>query len=118
MPLGERVRDRMTALGLSQAELARRVGVSQPSIYALIHRNKTGSKNLHLIARELGTTPAYLTGETDDPTAGAPPPPELDFRESQLLSAFRTLPEEQRLAIFTIISGLQVADRPAAGRRR
>ncbi|MFZ3485307.1 helix-turn-helix domain-containing protein [Sphingomonas sp. 3-13AW] len=74
MILGERVRERMEAAGLSQAELARRVGVAQPTIFKLIHSNKKGSVHLHRIARELGTTPAYLSGETDDPDQDAPPP--------------------------------------------
>ncbi|MBD8469180.1 XRE family transcriptional regulator [Sphingomonas sp. CFBP 8765] len=75
MTLGERVSARMKMLGLSQSELARRVGLSQPAIYALINRNKTGSKSLHEIARELRTTTAYLTGETDDASEGALPAP-------------------------------------------
>lgn len=61
----------MGALGLSQAELARRVGVAQPTIFSLIRSNKTGSKHLHKIARELKTTAAYLAGETDDPSIDA-----------------------------------------------
>lgn len=65
----------MDALGLNQSELARRVGVSQPAIYALLNKNKSGSKNLHAVARELGTTPGYLLGETDDPAEGAVPAP-------------------------------------------
>ncbi|QXT34313.1 helix-turn-helix domain-containing protein [Sphingomonas sanguinis] len=65
----------MEALQLSQAELARRVGLAQPTIYSLIHRNKVGSKHLHKIARVLLTTAEYLSGETDDPDANAPPPP-------------------------------------------
>lgn len=60
---------------LTQSELARRVGVSQASIYRLVAGDAYGSKHLHKIARELGTTPAYLSGETDDPDEGAPPPP-------------------------------------------
>lgn len=80
--VGTRIQDRMDAGGLSQAELARRTGLAQPTIFNLLHRNKIGSKHLHRIARELGTTPEYLTGETDDPDAGAPPPasaPRLQF---------------------------------------
>ena len=69
---GERVVERMAIRGLSQAELARRAGVSQPTIFKLIHENKSGSRVLHRVARELRTTPAYLTRETDDPTADLP----------------------------------------------
>ena len=65
----------MAKRSLSQSELARRVGVSQATIYKLTTGETYGSKSLHRIARELGTTPAYLTGETDDPDEGAPPPP-------------------------------------------
>lgn len=62
----------MKVVGLSQAELARRVGLSQPTIYNLIHKGKKGSTKLHVIARVLRTTPAYLTGETDDPESDVP----------------------------------------------
>ncbi len=65
----------MEQRGLSQSELARRVGVAQATIYKLISGASYGTKHLHVIARELGTTPAYLAGEIDDPDVGAPPPP-------------------------------------------
>lgn len=71
----DRLRSRMAELSLSQSELARRVGVSQASIYRLVKGDAYGSKHLHRIARELGTTPAYLAGETDDPDLDALPPP-------------------------------------------
>jgi len=76
MALGERITERLEAAGMSQSELARRVGMAQSSINALINRNKVGSKHLHKIARELGTTAEYLTGETDDPVEGARPMPQ------------------------------------------
>lgn len=69
---------------MSQTELARRVGLSQPTINNLIHRSKVGSKHLHRIARELQTTPAYLSGETDDPAEGALPAPTADSIAEQL----------------------------------
>jgi transcriptional regulator with XRE-family HTH domain len=65
----------MNRRGFSQSELGRRVGVSQSAIHNLLSGEAYGSKHLHRIARELGTTPAYLTGEVDDPDEGAPPPP-------------------------------------------
>lgn len=74
MSVGARIDEKMKAMGLSQAELARRVKVSQPTINALIKGDNAGSKHLHRIAAELETSPAYLNGETDDdsPTTVAP----------------------------------------------
>ncbi|NJC33887.1 transcriptional regulator with XRE-family HTH domain [Sphingomonas jejuensis] len=100
--IGQRVQERLAAAGLSQAELARRVGVSQPTIFNLIHRSKKGSTKLHAVARELGTTPAYLSGETDDPLEDAPPEPELSREERELLDCYRALGGAQKAALFTI----------------
>lgn len=72
MTIGERIEERLLALGISQAELARRVKISQPTINALIKGNATGSKHLHRIAAELETSPAYLANETDDSAPVAP----------------------------------------------
>lgn len=74
----------MDERGLSQSELARRVGITQASIHKLLSGTAYGSKHLHVIARELGTTPAYLTGETDDPSAGALPIPTPERLAEQL----------------------------------
>jgi transcriptional regulator with XRE-family HTH domain len=103
MVLGERVKGRMEELGLSQAELARRVGVAQPTISQLIHRSKKGSTHLHRIARELGTTPAYLMGDTDDPDEDAPPEPEFTSDERALISDYRQLSAEDRSAVRRIV---------------
>ncbi len=65
----------MEKLGLTQAELARRVEVTQGAIAKIANNNPNGSSHLHKIARELQTTPDYLTGESDDPDEDAPPPP-------------------------------------------
>ncbi|WP_268795620.1 XRE family transcriptional regulator [Sphingomonas sp. Leaf242] len=75
MTLGERISARLESLGMTQSELARQAGLTQPAIHALINRNKTGSKSLPAIARGLQTSTAYLQGETDDPSEGAVPPP-------------------------------------------
>ncbi|WCM29211.1 helix-turn-helix domain-containing protein [Sphingomonas sp. QA11] len=75
MIISERVRSLMEARGLSQSELARRVQVTQGAIAKIVNSNPGGSSHLHKIARELGTTASYLTGETDDPAEGALPTP-------------------------------------------
>lgn len=79
-----RFRERLEAASLSQAELARRIGVAQATIAKLALGESAGSKHLHRIARELGTTPQYLTGETDDPTEGALPVPTPEQVAEQL----------------------------------
>lgn len=79
-----RFRERLEAAGLSQAGLARKIGVAQATIAKLALGESTGSKHLHRIARELGTTPQYLTGETDDPTEGALPTPTPEQVAEQL----------------------------------
>ncbi len=65
----------MDAIGLTQSGLARRIGVTQGAIAKIAKNNPNGSSHLHKIAQVLQTTPAYLTGETDDPDQDAPPPP-------------------------------------------
>ncbi|MCZ4340155.1 helix-turn-helix transcriptional regulator [Sphingomonadaceae bacterium G21617-S1] len=71
MSLAERLQQRMRKLGLSQAELARRVKVSQPTINALVSGETQHSRYIGKIALELETTTQWLQGETDDPTEGA-----------------------------------------------
>jgi len=69
---GDRLAERLGACGISQAELARRIGVKQPSIAALISGKSQRTRHLHRIARELRTSPEYLTAEVDDPGSDAP----------------------------------------------
>lgn len=99
---------------LSQSELARRVGISQASIHKLLSGRAYGSKHLHRIARELSTTPAYLTGETDDPDADGPPAPELDSETRELVDNFTDLSPADRRALLQVARSMK-ANRAASG---
>jgi len=68
MSLAERLASRMKELKVSQAALARSVGVSQPTINEIVNGGTKRSKHLREIARALETTEAWLLGETEDPT--------------------------------------------------
>jgi len=74
MTIGDRIRERLLKLGISQSELARRVSITQGTVAGLISGKARSSTHLHKIARELQTTAAYLEGETDNPDENAPSP--------------------------------------------
>lgn len=72
MSVGDRIAERLHALKLSQSELARRVGLRQSTLSALIRGESRSSAHLHKIASALSTSVQFLSGETDDPESMAP----------------------------------------------
>ncbi|MEG3169221.1 helix-turn-helix transcriptional regulator [Sphingomonas sp. LB3N6] len=96
MIVGQRILLRLKIVELSQAELARRVGMSQSAMHNLISGKSRSSTHLHKIARELQTTPAYMSGETDDPDENAPPPPPAPTVHHVMMAV--ALPSERALA--------------------
>jgi transcriptional regulator with XRE-family HTH domain len=112
MAVGTRIRDLRTRVGMSQSELARRVKLTQGTIAGLERGDSRSSSFLHLIARELGTTPAYLTGETDDIDADAPVP-ELSFEERHLIESFHILDRADKSALIRIVDTMARGATPA-----
>lgn len=111
MTIGERIEQRRIAMGItSQAELARRAKMNQSTLNGLIRKPYRWSPYLPAIARALGTTVAFLSGETDDPDEGAPPPAPAPVVQHVLLPV--ALPSEDALA--QMFEGLlEVVDRSA-----
>lgn len=68
---GERIRKRRTALNISQAELAEQVGYKNKTTITKIESGKISPPRSKVveIAKALQTSPAYLMGWTDDPSA-------------------------------------------------
>ena len=78
----ERLSERMRVRGMSQAELARQIGISQQAVGKLVSGASRRTSHISNIARALQTTSGYLEGVTDDPTEGAVPvPTERDIAE-------------------------------------
>lgn len=63
--IGERIKQRMQELGLSQSALARAVGIKQPSIGRLISGETRRTNHLLEIAQALRTTPEFITGDSE-----------------------------------------------------
>jgi len=90
---------------MSQAELARRVRVDQSTINGLVRGTAKASKHLHRIARELNTTPSYLSGETDDPVGDAANE-DYSSEEREWIELLRDLPAADRKATLHLVRSL------------
>jgi transcriptional regulator with XRE-family HTH domain len=101
--VGERIAERLKLLNISQSELARRTGLAQPTINALIKRNKVGSKYLHRVAAELLTSAAYLTGETENPEPGYEVATVLSSEEREILDVLRSMSARDRSAFMQVV---------------
>ena len=68
MSVGERIRARRIELGMTQADLAKRIGTTYQAIskYENDSIDTIPTKKLSLIAYELGVSPMYLLGMTED----------------------------------------------------
>lgn len=110
MTVGERVAERLKAANMSQAELARRVGIDQSTINALIKGSARTSRYLVQIARVLRTTPEYLACESDDADS-AMVDTGLSVEEQDLLDYFRGLEPENKKAVLVIARSLATSAR-------
>ena len=113
MSMGVRIKTLREAAGLSQAELARRIDISQPSLHA-IENNKTRAlkaSTLVALCRELRTTADYIqTGE--DRGGGLL----LATMEAELLYTVRSLSHERRMALLEYARFLIKQEPPASVR--
>ena len=88
--------------------------MAQPTIFKLIHENKSGSVHLHTVARELRTTPAYLTGLVDDQTGDLPLIPDFTSEERDLLDLFGGLAPKDRAAVMQLVRTIATSAQSAA----
>lgn len=108
--IGERISIRLNVLGISQAELARRVGLHQSTINGLIKGGQASSTRVHDIALALETTPAYLLSQTDDPSPGGKQCT-LNSRDQRLLDMFHSIEAADQKAILQLLQTLAHASR-------
>ncbi len=122
MSIGARIRTRLAALDITQAELVRRSGVSQSTLASIIQRDTRSTPHLLALAAALKTTPAYLLGETDDPESEVAEAA-LSFEERELIDVTRQLGRDDFNVVAYIArrlvgGGLQGTPAPINDRRQ
>jgi transcriptional regulator with XRE-family HTH domain len=103
--IGARIRRARLDKGLTQVELAGAIGISRSHLTnAEGGNNGLGLDKLLLLARELGTTVAWLIGE-----AGPSDPQEM-----MLLAVFRSMSKERRRALIEVLAPPGYSEEPLA----
>lgn len=111
MKRNERIRARRKALKMTAEELGEKIGRDRATVYRYESGRfqKMDIEVLKKIATALGTSPAYLNGETDDPDSRVwdvplhDAPLILTAEEEDLIRKLRALPdvERERMIEFT-----------------
>lgn len=110
--IGSRVRMLREERGMSQAELARRSGLRQPSLWA-IENGKTKTLKawtVQALSDALTTTTQFLlVGEDRFDDASSV---ELDAMESELLAIFRSVTPDKRIALMEYARFIHTGAKP------
>lgn len=95
MTIGERIKNRRIELGMSQEELAKKIGYSSRSSINKIELDVQQLRQSKImdIAKALNTTTAYIMG-WDEPEQAKEEPEPLSPSQAKLLETLKNLPEE------------------------
>lgn len=101
----DRIKSRAKERGLTMKYLCDCLGKHRSFLSCVRNGNDhIDEDELAIIAEKIGTTTAYLTGQTDDPEPARQPEPYDYSKEKQaLLELIRTLPEEDVKKINDIV---------------
>ncbi|MEP9401883.1 helix-turn-helix domain-containing protein [Sphingomonas silueang] len=106
----ERLAARIDELGLTQAQVARSIGLQPPSINRLVRGKHAQTRHIFGLARAVRTSPEYLTGMTDDPDADYADHPELTPEQTEWLELFDALDAASRNSLMqiarTLVTGM------------
>lgn len=111
MKIGSRIEAEMKRLSWSEGELARRAGVSQPTVHRIIKGESKSPRheNIQAIAKAFGCAPEWLWTGAGKPPAGAPAPLPValsaaDQVKKMLEEGGRGLPEDIRQRIAATVA--------------
>ena len=111
MRFSDRVKLARELAGFSQAELARRTGMSQPSINDLESGRTQSLRGPNLIrgAKALGQTPEWLaTGGGVQCEPPLPPPPPATNEHAALLESFTKLTAAEKKIVVRMVRALAI----------
>lgn len=95
MRTGERIKQRRRELGLTQADLARKIETKQPTIQSMEQRDGVNSKYLLQLSIALDTSIEWIiNGKTHQPLENH------TKRDQEFLSLIRALPESEQDQLF------------------
>lgn len=101
--LQNRLIEARKAAGISQEDVAKQVGMRQPSYSELESGKSAGSKLLPQIAFVLGVRPYWLATGKGPKLEGDL----LDAAERELIAAWRTLPDDSKALVLTQFRALR-----------
>ncbi len=106
--VGDRIREVREHLGLKPSEFARRIGISQPSLWDLEHgeTKHPAAETLHRMHERLRVNPDYIMRGRGNKFIEHI---EEQLEEQTLLSMFRELEADKRDAVMTMIKALRRA---------
>jgi transcriptional regulator with XRE-family HTH domain len=106
----ERIKQRRIQLGMSQEELAFKVGTSQKQISRYERdRNDPTGEVLARLAHALNTTTDYILGITDSPD-NTVNENNLDDLEIEMITLLRNHPEDARKRALSVIKAVLMPD--------
>lgn len=105
MTLRDRIKERLAAIGMKQADLVRSSGVPQSTLASILQRDTRSTPHLMRLAIALKTTPGYLLGETDDPNSQVPETA-LSYEEQLFFERLRHLSRDDFERISWLVNRL------------
>ena len=101
----ERLKQLRAALGLSQAEMAARLGVQQPSYNRWETTGNIKPSRIQLICQTFGVPRSWLENGEGELIID-PPTPSVDSGSWQFMQRFAALPEEERKQFLATLRNL------------
>lgn len=100
MTIGERIKARRIELDMTQQELANKIGYKGKTAISKIEAGERDLRQSKIkpVAEALNTTVEYIMGWDD--------PDHLDDLEQKVLEAYRTLPDNKKIALYEFVKTL------------